>query len=259
MVELALPKGSAPKKGKTFKAPKGTKNVKAFQIYRWNPDEGGNPSLDTYEVNMDECGPMVLDALIKIKDEMDPTVTFRRSCREGICGSCAMNIDGTNTLACTKSIGEIRGKAKVYPLPHMPVIKDLVPDLTNFYAQHRSIEPWLKTTSPVPQTEWKQSIEDREKLDGLYECILCACCSTSCPSYWWNGDRYLGPAILLQAYRWLIDSRDEGTGERLDDLEDPFRLYRCHTIMNCAKVCPKGLSPAKAIAEIKMMMVERSV
>jgi len=259
MVELALPKGSAPKKGKTFKAPKGTKNVKAFQIYRWNPDEGGNPSLDTYEVNMDECGPMVLDALIKIKDEIDPTVTFRRSCREGICGSCAMNIDGTNTLACTKAIGEIRGKAKVYPLPHMPVIKDLVPDLTNFYAQHRSIEPWLKTTSPVPQTEWKQSIEDREKLDGLYECILCACCSTSCPSYWWNGDRYLGPAILLQAYRWLIDSRDEGTGERLDDLEDPFRLYRCHTIMNCAKVCPKGLSPAKAIAEIKMMMVERSV
>lgn len=259
MVELALPKGSAPKKGKTFKAPKGTKNVKAFQIYRWNPDEGGNPSLDTYEVDMDECGPMVLDALIKIKDEMDPTVTFRRSCREGICGSCAMNIDGTNTLACTKAIGDIRGKAKVYPLPHMPVIKDLIPDLTNFYAQHRSIEPWLKTTSPVPQTEWKQSIEDRDKLDGLYECILCACCSTSCPSYWWNGDRYLGPAILLQAYRWLIDSRDEGTGERLDDLEDPFRLYRCHTIMNCAKVCPKGLSPAKAIAEIKMMMVERSV
>lgn len=259
MVELALPKGSTPQKGKTYKAPKGTKNVKAFQIYRWNPDDGGNPTLDTYEVDLDECGPMVLDALIKIKDEMDPTVTFRRSCREGICGSCAMNIDGTNTLACTKSIGEIRGKAKVYPLPHMPVIKDLVPDLTNFYAQHRSIEPWLKTTSPVPQTEWKQSIEDREKLDGLYECILCACCSTSCPSYWWNGDRYLGPAILLQAYRWLIDSRDEGTGERLDDLEDPFRLYRCHTIMNCAKVCPKGLSPAKAIAEIKMMMVERSV
>ncbi|MDF1687522.1 MAG: succinate dehydrogenase / fumarate reductase iron-sulfur subunit [Parvibaculaceae bacterium] len=259
MVELALPKGSAPKKGKTFKAPKGTKNIKAFQIYRWNPDDGGNPSLDTYEVDMDECGPMVLDALIKIKDEIDPTVTFRRSCREGICGSCAMNIDGTNTLACTKAIGDIRGKAKVYPLPHMPVIKDLVPDLNNFYAQHRSIEPWLKTTSPEPQTEWKQSVEDRDKLDGLYECILCACCSTSCPSYWWNGDRYLGPAILLQAYRWLIDSRDESAGERLDDLEDPFRLYRCHTIMNCAKACPKGLSPAKAIAEIKMMMVERSV
>lgn len=259
MVELALPKGSAPKKGKTFKAPKGTKNIKAFQIYRWNPDDGGNLSLDTYEVDMDECGPMVLDALIKIKDEIDPTVTFRRSCREGICGSCAMNIDGTNTLACTKAIGDIRGKAKVYPLPHMPVIKDLVPDLNNFYAQHRSIEPWLKTTSPEPQTEWKQSVEDRDKLDGLYECILCACCSTSCPSYWWNGDRYLGPAILLQAYRWLIDSRDESAGERLDDLEDPFRLYRCHTIMNCAKACPKGLSPAKAIAEIKMMMVERSV
>jgi len=168
-----------------------------------------------------------------------------------------MNIDGTNTLACVKAIEDVKGPVKIYPLPHMPVVKDLVPDMTNFYAQHRSIEPWLKTTTPTPEAEWKQSRPDRAKLDGLYECILCACCSTSCPSYWWNGERYLGPAVLLQAYRWLIDSRDEATGERLDNLEDPFRLYRCHTIMNCAKACPKHLNPAKAIAEIKKMMIER--
>ena len=202
---------------------------------------------------------MVLDALLKIKNEMDSTLTFRRSCREGICGSCAMNIDGANTLACLARIDPATAKSKIYPLPHMYVVKDLVPDMTNFYAQHRLIEPWLRTDTPAPPKEWRQSHEDRQKLDGLYECILCACCSTSCPSYWWNGDRYLGPAALLQAYRWLIDSRDEGTGERLDNLEDPFRLYRCHTIMNCAKTCPKGLNPAKAIAEIKKMMVERRV
>ncbi|MEQ8949171.1 succinate dehydrogenase iron-sulfur subunit [Parvibaculum sp.] len=235
----------------------GTKNVKRFLDYRWSPDDDAKPRIDTYEVDLDKSGPMVLDALIKIKNETDQTLTFRRSCREGICGSCAMNIDGANTLACTKGIDEVKGDVKIYPLPHMPVIKDLVPDLTNFYAQHAFIEPWLQTKSPTPEKEWRQSHEDREKLDGLYECILCACCSTSCPSYWWNGDRYLGPAALLQAYRWLIDSRDEATGERLDDLEDPFRLYRCHTIMNCAKTCPKGLNPAKAIAEIKKMMVER--
>jgi succinate dehydrogenase / fumarate reductase iron-sulfur subunit len=243
--------------GKTFKAEPGAKNVKRFRVYRWSPDDGANPTIDTYEVDLDMCGPMFLDALIKIKNESYQTLTFRRSCREGICGSCAMNIDGQNTLACTKGIDEVKGDVKIYPLPHMPVIKDLVPDLTNFYAQHAFIEPWLQTKSPTPEKEWRQSHEDREKLDGLYECILCACCSTSCPSYWWNGDRYLGPAALLQAYRWLIDSRDEATGERLDDLEDPFRLYRCHTIMNCAKTCPKGLNPAKAIAEIKKMMVER--
>ncbi|MBI1260420.1 MAG: succinate dehydrogenase iron-sulfur subunit [Rhizobiales bacterium] len=257
MVQLTLPKNSTINKGKTFKAPKGTKKVKAFRIYRWNPDDGQNPSIDTYEIDLAACGPMVLDALIKIKNEIDPTLTFRRSCREGICGSCAMNIDGTNTLACTKGIDEVSGDVKIYPLPHMPVVKDLVPDLTNFYAQHASIEPWLQTKTPEPAKEWRQSHDDRAKLDGLYECILCACCSTSCPSYWWNGDRYLGPAALLQAYRWLIDSRDEAKGERLDSLEDPFRLYRCHTIMNCAKTCPKGLNPAKAIAEIKKMMVER--
>ncbi|MBO6634716.1 succinate dehydrogenase iron-sulfur subunit [Parvibaculum sp.] len=257
MVQFTLPKNSKITEGDTFKAAPGTKNVKRFRVYRWSPDDTANPRIDTYEVDLDKCGPMVLDALIKIKNETDQTLTFRRSCREGICGSCAMNIDGQNTLACTKGIDEVKGDVKIYPLPHMPVIKDLVPDLTNFYAQHAFIEPWLQTKSPTPEKEWRQSHEDREKLDGLYECILCACCSTSCPSYWWNGDRYLGPAALLQAYRWLIDSRDEATGERLDDLEDPFRLYRCHTIMNCAKTCPKGLNPAKAIAEIKKMMVER--
>ncbi|MEP2828332.1 succinate dehydrogenase iron-sulfur subunit [Parvibaculum sp.] len=257
MVQFTLPKNSKITEGETFKAAPDAKNVKRFRVYRWSPDDTSNPRIDTYEIDLDKCGPMVLDALIKIKNEVDQTLTFRRSCREGICGSCAMNIDGANTLACTKGIDEVKGDIKIYPLPHMPVIKDLVPDLTNFYAQHAFIEPWLQTKSPTPEKEWRQSHDDREKLDGLYECILCACCSTSCPSYWWNGDRYLGPAALLQAYRWLIDSRDEATGERLDDLEDPFRLYRCHTIMNCAKACPKGLNPAKAIAEIKKMMVER--
>ncbi|UTW55041.1 succinate dehydrogenase iron-sulfur subunit [Kordiimonas sp. SCSIO 12610] len=256
MAEFSLPANSKIGKGKTVKA-EGAKNTKNFSIYRWNPDDGENPRMDTYEVDMDSCGPMVLDALIKIKNEMDSTVTFRRSCREGVCGSCAMNIDGTNTLACTKAIEDVKGDVAITPLPHMEVVKDLVPDLSNFYAQYASIKPWMQTQSTTPEKERRQSKEDRQKLDGLYECILCACCSTSCPSYWWNGDKYLGPAVLLQAYRWLIDSRDEATGERLDNLEDPFRLYRCHTIMNCANACPKGLNPAKAIAEIKKMMVER--
>ena len=215
--------------------------------------------MDTYHVDMDNCGPMVLDALIKIKNEMDPTLTFRRSCREGVCGSCSMNIDGTNGLACTSAIEDVKGDVKITPLPHMEVIKDLVPDFKHFYAQYASIKPWMQTQTPAPTKERLQAREDREKLDGLYECILCACCSTSCPSYWWNGDKYLGPAVLLQAYRWLVDSRDEMTGERLDNLEDPFRLYRCHTIMNCANACPKGLNPAKAIAETKKMMLERQV
>ena len=259
MVQLTLPKNSKIQPGKTWNSPETKGTWREFRIYRWNPDDSENPRIDTYWLNTEQCGPMVLDALIKIKSEIDPTLTFRRSCREGICGSCAMNIDGTNDLACLKGLDEVQGPIKVYPLPHMQVVKDLVPDLTNFYAQHRSIEPWLKTDTAAPPKEWKQSREDREKLDGLYECILCACCSTSCPSYWWNSDRYLGPAALLQAYRWVIDSRDEATGERLDNLEDPFRLYRCHTIMNCAKVCPKGLSPAKAIAELKKLMVQRRV
>jgi len=259
MVELTLPKNSQIKAGKTWPKPEGATNLREYRIYRWNPDDGENPRIDTYFVDMDDCGPMILDALLWIKDKIDPTLTLRRSCREGICGSCAMNIDGSNTLACTKGCDDIKGAVKVYPLPHMQVVKDLVPDLTNFYAQHASIQPYLQTVSPQPAKEWLQSHEDRQKLDGLYECILCACCSTACPSYWWNGERYLGPAVLLQAYRWLIDSRDEATGERLDNLEDPFRLYRCHTIMNCAQTCPKGLNPAKAIAEIKKMTVERQL
>jgi len=261
MAQFSLPQNSKLDKsaGKHFKAPEGSKKVRNFKIYRYDPDTGANPRMDTYEVDMASCGPMILDALIKIKNEADATLTFRRSCREGICGSCAMNIDGTNTLACTKTCEEVKGDVTIYPLPHMPVVKDLVPDLTHFYAQLASIEPWLKTDSPAPTRERLQSEEDRAKLDGLYECILCACCTTSCPSYWWNGDRYLGPAILLQAYRWLADSRDEATGQRLDELEDPFKLYRCHTIMNCAKTCPKGLNPAKAIAETKKMLVERRV
>jgi succinate dehydrogenase / fumarate reductase iron-sulfur subunit len=259
MAEFALPANSKIGTGQTYKAPAGAKNIKQFKVYRWTSDDGKNPSLDTYEVDMDHCGPMILDALIKIKNEMDSSLTFRRSCREGVCGSCAMNIDGTNTLACTKYISEVKGDIKVYPLPHMPVIKDLVPDLNVPYAQLSSIEPWLKTSTQPPTRERLQSPEERAKLDGLWECILCFCCSTSCPSYWWNGERYLGPAILLQAYRWLADSRDEGKGERLDQLEDPFRLYRCHTIMNCTKTCPKHLNPAKAIAEIKKLMVERTI
>ncbi|MCG5510501.1 succinate dehydrogenase iron-sulfur subunit [Ectothiorhodospira lacustris] len=257
MAQFVLPINSRIKKGKTFKA-EGATNVKRFNIYRWDPDSGENPRIDTYEVDLDTCGPMVLDAVIKIKDEMDSTLSFRRSCREGICGSCAMNIDGTNTLACTKAIDEIKGDVNIYPLPHMKVVKDLIPEMTHFYAQYASIKPWIQTqTPPPPDSERLQSKEERARLDGLYECILCACCSTSCPSYWWNGDRYLGPAILLQAYRWIVDSRDEVTGERLDALEDPFKLYRCHTIMNCTRTCPKGLNPAKAIAEIKKLMVVR--
>lgn len=259
MVQLTLPKNSTVKAGKTWNEPARGGKTKKFQIYRWSPDDGENPRLDTYYVDLETTGPMVLDALNKIKNEIDPTLTFRRSCREGICGSCSMNIDGTNTLACLKATKDVRGAVKIYPLPHMEVVKDLVPDMTNFYAQHRSIEPWLQTATPKPGKEWLQSRDDRENLDGLYECILCACCSTSCPSYWWNSDRYLGPAILLQAYRWVTDSRDESTGERLDNLEDPFRLYRCHTILNCAKACPKGLNPAKAIAEIKKLMIERRI
>ena len=258
MAEFRLPKNSRIGKGNHHPAPSGAGNIKEFRIYRWDPDGDSNPRIDSFEIDLDTCGPMVLDAIIKIKNEVDPTLTFRRSCREGICGSCAMNIDGVNTLACTQPIDGIKGPVRVNPLPHLPVVKDIVPDLSHFYAQYATIRPWIRTQSTTPpDRERLQSKEDREKLDGLYECILCACCSTSCPSYWWNGDRYLGPAILLQAYRWLADSRDEATGERLDDLEDPFRLYRCHTIMNCTKTCPKGLNPAKAIAEIKKMLMAR--
>jgi succinate dehydrogenase / fumarate reductase iron-sulfur subunit len=258
MVEFRLPKNSRVRPGKTWPKPAAAR-LQEFRIYRWDPDHAANPRLDTYFIDRDDCGPMILDGLIWIKSHVDSTLTFRRSCREGICGSCAMNIGGTNGLACIKGMDEIEGAITIHPLPHLSVVKDLVPDLAGFFAQHASIEPWLQTQSPTPEKEWRQSPRERAKLDGLYECILCACCSTSCPSYWWNGERYLGPAVLLQAYRWLIDSRDEATGARLDNLEDPFRLYRCHTIMNCAKACPKGLNPARAIAEIKSMMLARQV
>jgi succinate dehydrogenase / fumarate reductase iron-sulfur subunit len=259
MVQLTLPKNSKIVPGKTWPAPVGAKRTTEFRVYRWNPDDGQTPRMDTYFVDRDDCGPMVLDGLIWIKNKVDSTLTFRRSCREGVCGSCSMNIDGLNTLACTLAMDDVKAPVKVYPLPHMEVVKDLVPDMSVFYAQYASIEPWLQTQTPAPEREWRQGHDERGKLDGLYECILCACCTTSCPSYWWNGDRYLGPAALLQAYRWIADSRDEATGKRLDELEDPFRLYRCHTILNCAKTCPKGLNPAKAIAEVKKLMVERQL
>jgi succinate dehydrogenase / fumarate reductase, iron-sulfur subunit len=266
MAQFTLPKNSKITEGKTVsECTPETKRKRDFKVYRWNPDDGQNPRIDTYEVDLDKCGPMVLDALIHIKNDMDATLTFRRSCREGVCGSCSMNIDGTNTLACTKHIGDVKkADVKINPLPHMPVIKDLVPDLTVPYAQLALIEPWLKTETTPPTRERLQSAEDANILNGddghgPAACILCFCCSTSCPSYWWNGDRFLGPAVLLQAYRWIADTRDEALGERLDALEDPFRLFRCHTIMNCTNTCPKGLNPAKAIAEIKKLMVARSV
>ena len=259
MVQISLPRGSEVNpKGKVYNVAEGAQRVGCFKIYRWSPDDDENPRIDTFYIDLDKCGQMVLDALIKIKNEVDSTLTFRRSCREGICGSCAMNIDGSNTLACTKYISDVDGDVKIYPLPHMGVIKDLVPDLSGFYEQYKSISPWLKAKDPATKVgERFQSIEDRSKLDGVYDCILCASCSTSCPSYWWNPDKYLGPAALLQVYRWLVDSRDEATDERLNSLDDAFKLYRCHTIMNCTKTCPKDLNPAKAISEIKRLMLKR--
>ena len=222
----------------------------------YDPEVDADPRWDVYEVPTGDHGPMLLDALIHIKNTIDPTLSFRRSCREGICGSCSMNIDGRNALACTKGWDECEShNITIAPLPHQPVVKDLVTDLSLFYAQYDSIQPYLQSDEPDPEKERLQTPAEREKLDGLYECILCACCSTSCPSYWWNQEEYLGPAALLQSYRWISDSRDDATQKRLDDLEDPFKLYRCHTIMNCAQVCPKGLNPAKAIAETKKLMV----
>lgn len=257
MVEFTLPANSKVGEGKTHGAGAGATRVRRFRVYRYDPDSGENPRLDTFDVDLDQCGPMVLHALIKIKDEVDTTLAFRRSCREGVCGSCAFNIDGTNTLACTKPIADIKGDVHIYPLPHMPVVKDLVTDLSLSYAQYASVKPWMQADTPPPTHERLQSPEERAKLDGLWECILCFCCQTSCPSYWWNPERYLGPAVLLQAYRWIVDSRDEATGQRLDQLDDSFRLYRCHTIMNCTNTCPKGLNPGKAIGEIKSAIVRR--
>ena len=260
MVQIRLPKNARVVKGKTYALSEKKGQVKNFKIYRWDPDHPDqNPRLDTYELEVDKCGAMVLDALLYIKNEIDTTLTFRRSCREGVCGSCAMNVDGTNTLACIKHIEEIKGDVVIYPLPHMPVMKDLVPDLTHVFAQYASVEPWLQASSPqFPEKERLQSPEERKKLDGLWECIMCMCCSTSCPSYWWNGDRYLGPAVLLQAARWVQDSRDEATEERLEALDDTYRLYRCHTIMNCTQTCPKGLNPAKAIGDIKKEILKKN-
>ncbi|CCI44712.1 unnamed protein product [Albugo candida] len=233
-------------------------DIKYLKVYRWDPESKSKPYISTYPVNINECGPMVLDALFKIKYEQDPTLTFRRSCREGICGSCAMNIDGGNTLACLSPLRKNKGDViKIYPLPHMFVMRDLVPDMNNFYDQYRSIKPWLQSDSnKSSKVEHLQSKEDRKKLDGMYECILCACCSTSCPSYWWNPEKYLGPAVLLQAFRWIEDSRDTKTKERLEYLNDSFKLYKCHTIMNCTRTCPKGLNPAKAIAQIKKRLAK---
>ena len=228
---------------------------KRFSIYRWNPDTKFKPKMQEYKIDLTKCGPMMLDVLIKIKNEIDPTLTYRRSCAHGVCGSCAMNVDGVNTLSCMKSHKDISGDINIYPLPHLKVIKDLVADLSNLYRQYESIEPWLKNKEKKSKTiEINQSKENRKKLDGLYECIMCACCSTSCPSYWWNGEKYLGPAVLLQAYRWIIDSRDEEQKERLKIVADKLKLYRCHTIMNCTNSCPKGLNPAKAISSLKKML-----
>ncbi len=258
MVQFNLPPHSRIKPGKTWPASKGTKNLLTVRVYRWDPEGRGNPRLDTFQIDRDQCGAMVLDVLIRIKNQIDPSLTFRRSCREGVCGSCAMNINGRNALACTKAIEDCGEILTIHPLPHQSVLKDLVTDMTHFYAQYASIQPWLKTLTPAPaDRERLQSPGERALLDDLYDCILCACCSTACPSYWWNSDRYLGPAALLQAYRWIADSRDEATGERLDALEDPFKLYRCHTIMNCTDTCPKGLNPAKAIAEVKKLLALR--
>ena len=258
MAEFTLPANSVVRKrGMRYPAPAGTARLRVFRIYRYAPDEDSGPRLDEYEVDLDRCGPMVLDALIKIKNEIDPTLSFRRSCREGICGSCSMNINGGNALACTRGIEQHSGELRIYPLPHMPVVRDLVTDLSGFYRQYAAVEPWLQAADEAPARERRQDKTERARLEGLEECILCACCSTSCPSYWWNPDRYLGPAALLQAWRWLADSRDAATDARLEFLADKFRLYRCHTIMNCTQTCPKGLNPARAIAEIKKMVATR--
>ena len=255
MARFSLPDNSKILKGNYFKNSSGSKNIKKVNVYRWNPEDGNNPKVDTFEIDMDSCGPKVLDILFKIKNEIDSSLTFRRSCAHGVCGSCAMNINGVNTLSCIKSHTDIKGEINIYPLPHLNVIKDLIADLSNLYKQYESIQPWLKTSkTEVEKKEIIQSQNDRAKLDGYYECILCACCSTSCPSYWWNGDKYLGPAVLLQAYRWISDSRDEEREERLKKVADEFKLYRCHTIMNCANSCHKGLNPAKAIGSIKKML-----
>ncbi len=255
MVQFNLPENSKILKGNYFKDKTGSKTLKKVNIYRWEPSKNENPKIDTFEVDLTKCGNKVLDILNKIKNEIDPSLTYRRSCAHGVCGSCAMNVDGVNTLSCMKSHQDIKGDINIYPLPHLKVIKDLVADLSTLYRQYESIEPWLKTKQDdSKKIEINQSKKNRKKLDGLYECIMCACCSTSCPSYWWNGEKYLGPAVLLQAYRWIMDSRDDERKQRLKTVSDKLKLYRCHTIMNCTNSCPKGLNPAKAISSIKKML-----
>ena len=257
MVQLRLPANSRITQGRTWNERREGGRWTELRVYRWHPDENDRPRLDTYWIDMDRCGPMVLDALFKIKNEIDPTLAFRRSCREGICGSCSMNMNGDNGLACLEPLEKFAGRVTVYPLPHMHVIRDLVPDLGHFFRQYHAMQPWLQTKEPEPEQEWLQTPEDRDRLNGLYECILCACCSAACPSYWWNEARFLGPAVLLQAARWVEDSRDQTTDERLDRVSEPMGAYGCRQILNCAKVCPKGLNPAEAIAMLRRRLVER--
>jgi len=242
----------------TAAAPAEGAQMQSFKIYRYDPESGEKPKMVQYDLDLKECGPMMLDAVLKIKDELDSSLALRRSCREGICGSCAANINGKNGLLCLEYIEPSSNAIEVQPLPHTYVLKDLVPDLTNFYSQYKSIEPWLKRRDPKPDPnkEYVQTPEQRALLDGLYECILCACCSTSCPSYWWNPEYYYGPAVLQQAYRWIVDSRDQFREERLAFLNDTMRLYRCHGIMNCTQCCPKGLDPAKSIVQLKKFIDE---
>jgi succinate dehydrogenase / fumarate reductase iron-sulfur subunit len=230
-----------------------------MQIYRYDPDRDSKPYMQKIEVERRRQDVMVLDLLSRIKSEVDDTVSYRRSCREGVCGSDAMNINGKNRLACITNINEIKHPIALRPLPGLPVVRDLIVDMTQFWKQYHSIRPYLINDTPPPERERLQTPEQRDQLNGLYECILCACCSTACPTFWWNPDKFVGPAGLLQAYRFITDSRDEATNERLDNLEDAYRLYRCRTIMNCADVCPKGLSPAAAIGEIRTMLVERAI
>lgn len=230
-----------------------------FQIYRYDPDKDAKPYMQDLTVTLQDTDKMLLDALQRIKADVDDSLALRRSCREGVCGSDAMNVNGKNRLACITNLNELTGPIVLRPLPGLPVIRDLIVDMTNFFKQYHSIKPYLINETIPPEKERLQMPAERDELDGLYECILCACCSTSCPSFWWNPDKFVGPAGLLQAYRFIADSRDEATGERLDNLEDPYRLFRCHSIMNCVDVCPKGLNPNKAIGKIKELLVRRAV
>ncbi|MBU3694705.1 MAG: succinate dehydrogenase iron-sulfur subunit [Rhodocyclaceae bacterium] len=229
-----------------------------FSVYRYNPDVDAKPYMQEYDIPLEPTDKMLLDALIRLKSH-DDTLAFRRSCREGVCGSDAMNINGRNGLACITTVAELGDHITLRPIPGLPVIRDLIVDMTQFFRAYHSVKPYVINNDPAPETERLQSPEDRLELDGLYECILCACCSTSCPSFWWNPDKFLGPAALLQSYRFIADSRDQATNERLDDLEDPYKLFRCHSIMNCVDVCPKGLNPTRAIGKIKDIMIKRMV